>query len=376
VSATALAQRPGISRGEIDSLLESAVAGLVPMFDAKANLWCSRMVRTEDRMVPTGLSRRYTVMTLLGLHRTVKSGRPIPFDIDSVVDALVHEPNWPENLGDLGLLIWLCADVVPDKLKEVLTRYPLDTAVDRFPDGQQRRTMELSWFLSGLAHAAAALNQNVDKLANVARSVFSLLKCNRGTHGTFGHQRRDFGLEGLLRGRIGSFADQVYPIYGLAHFARIFQVDEAMGMSVACAGQICRLQGPLGQWWWHYDTDSGSVSGSYPVYSVHQHGMAPFALFALSEHSGKDFDEAILRGLRWIYGDNELHADMRDTDSGAIWRCIKGSGTDMYRQRMMSLLGIRTRSGSYGNMRVLHECWPYELGWLLYAFAGRESNLE
>ena len=105
MSATALVQRPGISRGEIDSLLESAVAGLVPMFDARANLWCSRMVRTEGSMVLTGLSRRYTMMTLLGLHRTVKSGRPIPFDIDSVVDTLVHEPNWPENLGDLGTFI-------------------------------------------------------------------------------------------------------------------------------------------------------------------------------------------------------------------------------------------------------------------------------
>ena len=42
------------------------------------------------------------------------------------------------------------------------------------------------------------------------------------------------------------------------------------------ASASCRV--PHGQWWWHYDVRDGSVVERYPVYSVHQHAMAPMAL--------------------------------------------------------------------------------------------------
>jgi hypothetical protein len=32
------------------------------------------------------------------------------------------------------------------------------------------------------------------------------------------------------------------------------------------------------------------------------------------------------------------------------------------------------QQGTPAELRILHECRPYELGWLLYAFAGRESD--
>ncbi len=54
------------------------------------------------------------------------------------------------------------------------------------------------------------------------------------------------------------------------------------------AAAICGLQGPEGQWWWHYDTRNGSVVEGYPVYSVHQHAMAPMALLDLREAGGTD----------------------------------------------------------------------------------------
>ena len=50
--------------------------------------------------------------------------------------------------------------------------------------------------------------------------------------------------------------------------------------------------------------------------------MAPMGLFALEEATGQDFGENIFRGLRWIYGSNELGADVRDFERNVIWRCI------------------------------------------------------
>jgi len=73
-----------------------------------------------------------------------------------------------------------------------------------------------------------------------------------------------------------------------------------------CAEAICRMQGPSGQWWWHYDARNGRIFERYPVYAVHQDGMAPMALFALGEVARLDFSEPIYKGLAWISGNNEL----------------------------------------------------------------------
>ena len=51
----------------------------------------------------------------------------------------------------------------------------------------------------------------------------------------------------------------------------------------------------------------GRIVEPYEVYSVHQHGMAPMGLLALAEATGDQrYVAAADRGLRWIYGRNEL----------------------------------------------------------------------
>src|SRR5208337_5552579 len=107
-----------------------------------------------------------------------------------------------------------------------------------------------------------------------------------------------------------------------------FHVEAALGRALECASAVSRAQGESGQWWWLYDSRSGRVSSRYPVYSVHQHGMAPMGLFALEKATGRSFTEAIHTGLRWIYGTNELGADMRDLVENLIWRCIRPESND------------------------------------------------
>ena len=370
-----LKNHPG-DRPNIRDLIGLAAEGLVPMFDAQRRLFCSRMVRTDQGLVRKGISHRYTIMSLLGLHQMKASGLPLPFKIEPAIDALLQDTRWLRNVGDLGLLLWLCALASPDRLHDFCSRHELSSAVDRYGDGWARRTMELSWFLSGISHAVIARPEQREKMSSVAFATYSLLKVNQGPHGTFGHQFPNRGLSGLLRGRIGTFADQVYPIYGLAQFFQAFQCEEALRISASCADAICRAQGPLGQWWWHYDTETGSVSGEYPVYSVHQHGMAPMALFALSAAGKRDFDREIYRGLEWIYGGNELQVDMRDSEAGVVWRCIRPTKPKMYYTKALSLLKIGTNGHTPGYLSTLYECWPYELGWLLYAFASRRTEQE
>jgi len=195
------------------------------------------------------------------------------------------------------------------------------------------------------------------------------LRSNQGSFGFLGHRAAGLGPRGW-RGRIGSFADQVYPIYAFTMYARAFGVEAALDAARLCADAICRVQGPLGQWWWHYDASTGRVVQRYPVYSVHQEAMGPMALLALQQATGLEYGRFIARGLRWIYGCNELGVDMRDPKTGVVWRSLRFSSKPRLIQQ--ELRGW-TRPGSeavpVSGLTVLHECRPYELGWLLYAFS-------
>jgi hypothetical protein len=179
-------------------------------------------------------------------------------------------------------------------------------------------------------------------------------------------------LAGAVRGRVGSFADQVYPILAMVHFSQVFQNSEARENALRCARSICNLQGSMGQWWWHYDSVSGRVVEHYPVYSVHQHGMAPMALMALAEVCDGEFQTPVSTGLQWISGTNELREDLQDSEIGVAWRCIHPSKLASYAARARTLVTDQTPQYP---LRILHECRPYELGWLLYAFAKPEHSV-
>jgi len=286
-------------------------------------LFCYRLHKTPEGLVKEGVSPRYTIMTLLGLHRAQLAGFESPVDCDLIFDGLTRNLDWIDHAGDLGLLLWLGALQCPHRLGELIARADLGHVLSRYPDVEERRTMELAWVLAGLSHLKLAGAAVSDQWSRLAERTFGLLKANQGKSGAFGHLAPGWAGAGPLRGHIGSFADQVYPIYACSKYAAAYGSDEALRAARDCAEVICREQGVLGQWWWHYEARSGRAVGKYPVYSVHQDGMAPLALFALVEAAGLDLDEPIYRGLRWIWGDNELGVNLCDDQDAVIWRCVR-----------------------------------------------------
>ena len=358
----------------VDELKALAIRGLVQMFDPEKQLFCFRLNQVGDRLVREGISRRYTIMSLLGLYQLELSGQPSPINIKTIVHNLINDSSWIDNGGDVGLLLWLCALAAPDDLEHVCFSPQIKTALTLFRDARERRTMELAWLLTGLAHAVLARPEKRSDLAKLSTTVYHLLKENQGPSGIFGHLGRSRTISGIMRSRIGSFADQVYPIYAFARFAQAYQFDEALKLALQCGDAICALQGSLGQWWWHYDSGSGKVVQRYPVYSVHQHGMAPLALYALGEVSKRNFFEPIRKGLRWIVAGNELESDLRDEADLLVWRCIFPA--NKYRASVRDLARfVSTQSEAAPNdLRIRKECRPYELGWLLYAFSSRHER--
>jgi hypothetical protein len=355
---------------DIQELNLLAARGLIRMFDQEKQLFCHRLVRTDRGLIREGFSPRYTIMTLLGLREFELNGGSTDFDTEAIYQSLVRDTSWIEGAGDLGLMLWLIASFDPERLRDFSHTVSLECALDNYADARQARTMELAWFLAGLAHAASLSSAIASELIDIATETYRRLQANQGKYGFFGHIDESKSVAGIFRGRIGSFADQVYPIYAISKFAVAFGIDQALDSAVHCGSAVCAAQGKLGQWWWLYDSRTGRTSSRYPVYSVHQHGMAPMGLFALEEAAGRSFRENIYRGLRWIYGANEFGLDMRDLDERLIWRCVlpedKGK---KYWDSAVSLIRSPREDAYIGPLRILFEDRPYELGWLLFAFA-------
>jgi len=373
ISAGQRVHVPETVRGTVDRLVALSVNGLVRMFDPAEKLFCFTLKQTDQGLTRQGISRRYTMMALMGLHRLEQSGTKSPIEIQPVFEGLLAQTDWIDNIGDLGLLLWLCSLVSPQRLQELEDRVKIKNALTRFRGARHGHTMELAWLLTGLSHGILSGGPARTGNRELAVEIYRLLVQNQGDHGTFGHASTNQSFAGFLRGRIGSFADQVYPIYALTKFSQALGDERALERALDCSLNICEAQGALGQWWWHYDSSTGEVAGKYPVFSVHQHAMGPMTLFAVGQATNSDFAPWIYRGLEWI-GKNELGFDMEDASANLVWRCVHQPAAVKYLGLAKQLLTGRHETSSRKGLAVRFECRPYELGWLLYAFANTERS--
>jgi hypothetical protein len=323
-----------------------------------------------------GTSTRYAAITALGVRflpeerqRAVLAGRTAQEFTGLLVESLPAVT----NLGDAALIAWAAAETGHPKLSDAVERVE---ALDE--DGRPQYTVEAAWVLSALA--AARDTVDVERRFTVVRD--RLLRARIGDSPLFPHATGP-GLLPWYRAHVSCFADQTYPLQALAraHASDDQGGDpEALAAADACAARICELQGDGGQWWWHYDARTGGVVEGYPVYSVHQHAMAPTALFDLTDAGGTDFGAAIRKGLGWMTEVPELAADpepLIHDDLGVTWRkvhrgdpkkavrAVRGLGT-----RVSPSLRLKSLDRVYRPLSVDRECRPYEFGWMLHAWQG------
>ncbi|MFE3632749.1 hypothetical protein [Streptomyces cellostaticus] len=326
-----------------------------------------------------GTSTRYAAITALGARflpedrqRAVLGGR----SAQEFTGLLIESLPAVANLGDAALIAWAAADTGHPKLSDALDRmHALDD------EGRPQYTVEAAWVLSALA----AAHGTVDVEGRLPAARDRLLRARLGNSPLFPHATGP-GLVPWYRAHVSCFADQTYPLQALAraHACGHGGGDpEALAAADACAARICELQGDGGQWWWHYDARTGGVVEGYPVYSVHQHAMAPTALFDLADAGGTDFAAAVRKGLGWMTEVPELAGDPRKQeplildDLGVTWRKVF-RGDPKKAVRAARGLGTRVAPGLrlgpldrvYRPVSVDRECRPYEFGWMLHAWLG------
>lgn len=355
------ASTPSTTGEVLDLALEALPAMLAP-----SGLCCWEVVDGDS--TPRGQSIRYTLIVLLGLLTARAAGSETSLDVDRLLQAADARMNEPEvTTGDLGLRLWLSSRMAGEGNEQV--SHALERALEREHELARLEGLELAWVVLGLACATPRQGPLSPMLE---KAIDQLLIGNLAPSGLFFH----FGAPGSRR-RFPNFATEIYSILALASVAKLQLDDRAAPAACRAADLLLDLQHEDGGWPWLFDAERGTVVERYEVYSVHQHGMAPMALDALTDLTGdRRYAAAADAGIEWLFGANELGEHMLLLDRGFSFRSIRRrrplDRLWLYSNTAVSWAGGRPLAQeSRQRVEVNRTCRPYELGWLLEAQYGR-----
>jgi hypothetical protein len=353
----------------LETLVELAVRGLPADRTDAGDYVFTRRGTPDGKAEAVGRSLRYAAIVALGAgllpietQRAALAGETAYELTDRLVRTLTGTADAVPELGDAALICWAAAEAGHQDLPRALARL-----AELDPPDRPVYTVTAAWVVSALAAARSSVKVE----AYLARARARLLSGAAG--GIYPHVLGGRGLVPRYRAHVGCFADQVYPIQALARLHATWTDPPALTAAEAVAERICALQGPAGQWWWHYDARTGQVVEGYPVYSVHQHAMAPMALLDLAEAGGTRHTAAIRTGLHWITAPAETGDALIDEELALVWRKVARNDP---RKLVRGLRALSTRARLrlapldhvFPPTVVDRECRPYELGWLLYAW--------
>jgi hypothetical protein len=362
--------------GQLEELAGLSLDLLPQMRDERSGLFSHKTVVRDGAYVNREPNVLYSTVSLVGIliqgRRPADSVLPLGAAMDSA-HAAVADRGVP---GELANMVWASA-LAGDARGETLLATLSETEPRSRPSG------ELGQVLHGLTIGADAFPGKRDAaMAAAARCAAELEQrfCPGADVFRATPPRRGLPRRELIESRFTHFASQVYPLHGLAafHLAAGTRPPDAVGL---VARRVVEAQGSLGQWWWLYSTRARRVVEGYPVYSVHQDGMAFLGLMELERLGVGDFAEPLRLGLDWLSGANELGTDLVDREPPLINRCIQRSGSEadgaygISRPNFIRAIGrslvpraVRDRNeAEAADLEVLHECRSYHLGWLLYA---------
>ena len=311
-----------------------------------------------------------TAIALIGMHRAGVDPSLVGLDVERTLAALVERMRKRRYPGALGLVLWANAVWGGRPLEGVAHKVGIE--LDRVAELLDTlTTMEVAWLVSGLVHEYRR-STSVGARAALDVAFAVLIARLHGATALFCHASERAPMGHRVRRWVANFADQIYAVQAASLVAKSFDHDAALEIAERCAARLVELQGGLGQWWWHYDPRIGEVVQGFPVYSVHQHAMAPMALLTLAAAGGTKHGRAIERSHAWI-AVNELGTDMVDPLAGTIWRNIEIDERPIERvvRQTRSVIGWATdEAGTTAtNLKVNHETRPYEWAWCLFAGA-------
>lgn len=182
-----------------------------------------------------------------------------------------------------------------------------------------------------------------------------------------------------VRRRFSSFATNTYLTLACYHYGHFANDQRFIEIANACTRKLISLQGPNGEWPWFFDTPTGRVVDFYEVYSVHQYGMAPAFLECAEQNGVTEARAALIKGFRWVLGDNQLGRSMLVPDLNLTIRSqVRKHELHFNKKRALrAVTNMALRRSSTlvkpADVTLRLECRSYELGWILWSFGSRND---
>lgn len=312
---------------------------------------------------------RQTAIVLLGLLRAEQYGIDHDFHTGGMRGRLLGDAEQGRlGPGDLGLLLWAESRLEGDAVDELVGLLAEAMGMDG-PGGTGGSA--LAWILIALAETSARglLGEAGAALAEEARS--ELLARRRPETGLF------YGPGHGPGRRFQGFESQIQIVAALAQLARLDGDSEARDAALAAAEALIGIQREDGSWPAVIDVRRAAMVEPYPLTSANQAALAPLGMHGATE-AGADpsYRAAALRGLPWIWGQNELGEPMFDPDNGVFARAItRRDGVDrahLLARAATSLLKPPAEHEARHTLRIDRATNPADLGWILEAWAGKE----
>jgi hypothetical protein len=309
------------------------------------------------------LAPRYTVNTLLGLRRVAPFAGDHPLCSETLVDRFLElQAPALSNAADLGLLLALLVEGpweddavrVLGRVAEAARRSALDV-------------QDVAWMLWG---ACAATRVGLVGAEALARELLSRLI--GFAHPSTGLPRHDAAWH---RRHVVSFGGLVYYLRALHEAAVALDDADAAARFRAGVGRALALQGRDGEWPWMIGVATGKPLDVYPIFTVHQDSMAMLFLLPARDQ-GIDVGSAIEDSLAWNTGRNQLGESLVVKHPFHVHRSIERVDAVPRVRRYVRTLGGRPAGlVPDARVRVNRECRSYHLGWVLFAWAGRDGAL-
>jgi hypothetical protein len=361
----------------MNPLLERALVFLEEVYDPERVLFPFSTRLLDGHYVSTYDERagvRYSINCLLGLREAARHG--VGSSLAGGVDELIQrftDRHYPgiRNHGDLGLLLVLLSDR--------FEAGPGQDALRQIAEAAERNEIatlplqDVCWMLWG---TVALARQEVAGAAPVAEKLFRTL------------HRKFFDRDSLLprhtsrfwRRNSVSFGGVVYFLRALYEYADYFRDEYAASLFRFGVGRTQEIQGRRGEWPWLIDVKASTPIDVYPVYSVHQDSMAMLFLLPALDLGLPGVRESIERSYGWVLGHNELSMSMILEEPFFRYRSLERlGGLQRPRRFVKSLPGVvlasRRLAGEAFRVRVNRECRSYEMGWILFAWSGRQDRL-
>lgn len=313
----------------------------------------------------------YTLNVLLGLSR-----------VKHVPDAIDRPAIFQQNVRELlrlpvanyayGMALWTAAESAFDIPVEVITH--IHALLSDRDNWRKLRAQDLGMLLTGIIAQARAGER---QWLRFAQPLFSFLRERYNSK-----SRLFFDAPIGYRRRFASFATQTYLTIACFHYGEFMEDIAAIGMAAECARKLIRLQGPQGEWPWFYDAAQGQVLDFYEVYSVHQYGMAPALLECAERNNVPQAREALIKGFKWVLGDNQLQKSMLLPELQLSIRSHVRNG-ELHTNKSRMIRAVQNAylpRASYlidpANVTLRLECRSYELGWILWSFGQRSDLIE